>query len=115
MRQRRQVWLAAAFLAAAIGLSPAAAEETPKHGGTLTFLIPADSPPSFDGHKESTYATVHAFAPFYSTLIRINPDNPGSTTDIVCDLCSEMPKPSDGARPTPSRSVRVSGSTTARR
>ena len=55
MRQRRQVWLAAAFLAAAFGLSPAAAEETPKHGGTLTFLIPADSPPSFDGHKESKY------------------------------------------------------------
>ena len=53
MGQRRQVWLAAAFLAAAFGLPPAAAEETPKHGGTLTFLIPADSPPSFDGHRRA--------------------------------------------------------------
>ena len=24
---------------------PAAADETPKHGGTLTYLIPADAPP----------------------------------------------------------------------
>ena len=79
-------------------MSPAAAEETPKRGGTLTYMIPADAPPSFDGHRESTYATVHAAAPFYSMLIRINPDNPGSTTDFVCDLCTEMPQPTDGGK-----------------
>src|SRR5271167_2524208 len=88
---------AAAGLILALAL-PAAADETPKHGGTLTYLIPADAPPSFDGHKESTFATVHAFAPFYSLLVRINPENPSSTTDIVCDLCSEMPKPTDDGR-----------------
>src|ERR1700676_5564069 len=70
--------------------APRAADETPKRGGTLTYLIPADAPPSFDGHRESTFATAHAFAPFYSLLVRINPDNPSSTTDIVCDLCVEM-------------------------
>src|SRR6516165_1110215 len=48
----------------------------------------ADAPPSFDGHRESTYATVHSVAPFYSVLIRINPENPASTTDFVCDLCT---------------------------
>ena len=74
---------------------PAYAEETPKHGGILTFMIPADAPPSLDGHKETTYATVHATAPFYSVLIRINPMNPASTDDFVCDLCTEMPKPTD--------------------
>ena len=26
----------------------------------LVFMIPADAPPSFDGHRESTYATVHS-------------------------------------------------------
>ena len=31
-------------------------------------------------------------------LVRINPDNPGSATDIVCDLCTEMPKPTDGGK-----------------
>ena len=39
-------------------------------------MIPADAPPSFDGHRESTFATVHSAAPFYSVLIRVNPKNP---------------------------------------
>ncbi len=77
---------------------PAAAAETPKQGGTLTYLIPADAPPSFDGHRETTYATVHTAAPFYSVLIRVNPENPSSTTDFVCDLCTEMPKPTDDGK-----------------
>jgi len=84
--------------AAAIALPPAAADETPKRGGILTYLIPADAPPSFDGHRETTYATVHAAAPFYSVLIRIDPENPSSTTDFVCDLCTEMPTPTDGGK-----------------
>src|SRR5437762_5879878 len=50
-------------------LAPALADEEPKSGGTLTYMIPADAPPSFDGHRESTYATVHSVAPFYSVLI----------------------------------------------
>jgi peptide/nickel transport system substrate-binding protein len=74
--------------------APAAAAETPKRGGTLTYMIPADAPPSFDGHRESTYATVHAFAPFYSLLIRVDPGNPGSG-QFVCDLCTAMPRPTD--------------------
>ena len=61
-------------------------------------MIPADAPPSFDGHRETTYATSHAAAPFYSVLIRVNPENPSSTTDFVCDLCTEMPKPTDGGK-----------------
>ena len=78
--------------------SPVLADEAPKRGGTLTYLIPADAPPSFDGHREATYATIHAMAPFYSVLIRINPENPSSTTDFVCDLCTEMPKPTDDGK-----------------
>ena len=61
-------------------------------------MIPADAPPSFDAHRETTYATVHAAAPFYSVLIRVNPENPSSTTDFVCDLCTEIPKPTDGGK-----------------
>ncbi|HTZ36864.1 MAG TPA: ABC transporter substrate-binding protein [Stellaceae bacterium] len=76
----------------------AAADENPKRGGTLTYLIPADAPPSFDGHREATYATVHATAPFYSVLIRVDPQNPASTTDFVCDLCTAMPQPTDDGR-----------------
>src|ERR1051325_6205740 len=75
-----------------------ASAEAPKRGGTLTYMIPADAPPSLDGHRETTYATVHAVAPFYSVLVRVNPENPSSTTDFVCDLCTEMPKPTDGGK-----------------
>jgi peptide/nickel transport system substrate-binding protein len=78
--------------------APATADETPKHGGTLTYLIPADAPPSFDGHREETYATVHSTAPFYSVLLRVNPENPSSSTDFVCDLCTEIPQPTDGGK-----------------
>src|SRR5215467_10624651 len=82
----------------ALAWPASAAEGPPKRGGTLTYLIPADSPPSFDGHREGTFAMVHAMAPFYSTLIRINPVNPSSTTDFVCDLCTGMPEPDDSGK-----------------
>ncbi|MGZ5905942.1 MAG: ABC transporter substrate-binding protein, partial [Reyranella sp.] len=84
-------------LAVALTAAPATAENI-KRGGTLTYMIPADAPPSFDGHKENTYATLHATAPFYSTLIAINPDNPASSTDFVCDLCTEMPIATDDGK-----------------
>ena len=87
------------FVATAV---PAEADETPKRGGTLTYMIAADAPPSFDAHREGTFATVHTAAPFYSVLIRINPDNPASTTDFVCDLCTELPQPSDDDQVPPS-------------
>jgi peptide/nickel transport system substrate-binding protein len=95
---RPGVLTAAMIAAASVAVPAAAQEETPRHGGTLTYMIPADAPPSLDGHREGTYATVHSAAPFYSVLIRINPDNPASTTDFVCDLCTEMPKPTDGGK-----------------
>jgi peptide/nickel transport system substrate-binding protein len=84
-------------LVAILGALPvaAAAGEAPKFGGVLTYAIPADAPPSFDAHREATFATVHSTAPFYSVLIRVDPDNPSSTTDFVCDLCTEPPQPSD--------------------
>src|ERR1700757_4567147 len=77
---------------------PRAPGATPKRRGPLTYRIPADAPPSCDGHREGTFATVHAVAPFYSVLVRANPQNPASTTDFVCDVCSEIPEPSDGGR-----------------
>jgi peptide/nickel transport system substrate-binding protein len=77
------------------GGDAALAADTPKRGGTLTYLIPTDSPPSFDGHREWTFATAHTAAPFYSVLIQANPENLSSTTDFVCDLCTEVPNSTD--------------------
>src|SRR5438067_3011566 len=82
---------------AVIAALPAAAAETPKRGGTLTYLIAADAPPSFDGDREQTFAMIHPVAPFYSLLVRVNPENP-SSNDFVCDLCTEMPKPTDDGK-----------------
>jgi len=94
----------AAGLAAGLGVlltgAPIAApaQDVPKNGGTLNYVIPADAPPSFDAHRETTFATIHSAAPFYSVLIRVDPSNPGSTTYFVCDLCTAMPQPTDNGK-----------------
>ncbi len=101
MNVRTTICVAGIGLAATIAMTPAWAEnppEKPKQGGTLTYLIPADAPPSFDAHRETTYATIHTAAPYYSVLIRVPPENPASTTEFVCDLCVEMPKPTDDGK-----------------
>jgi peptide/nickel transport system substrate-binding protein len=90
--------VAVAVAAVMASTAMAGEEEAPKHGGTLTYLIPADAPPSFDAHQEETYATIHSAAPFYSLLVRINPQDPSSSTDIVCDLCTVMPTPTDNGK-----------------
>ena len=89
--------LSVAAIALTAAIAPAGAADTPKHGGTLTYVIAADAPPSFDGHREQTYAMIHPVAPFYSLLVRVNPENPASN-EFVCDLCTEMPKPTDDGK-----------------
>jgi len=88
--------VALAFAFALWAAGPAA-EAAPKRGGILKYVVPAE-PPSYDGHRETTFALIHPIAPFYSVLIRVNPDNPASPTDFVCDLCTEFPQPTDGGK-----------------
>ena len=64
----------------------AAAGETPVRGGILKFVV-GSKIPSYDAHMESTFGMIHPIRPFYSLLIRVNPENPSSPTDFVCDLC----------------------------
>lgn len=92
----RRVLAAAVGAVAMAAAGGASAEDAPKRGGHFTFVIPANSPPSFDGHRETTYAVIHPARPFYSTLIRPNPANPGDPGDFVCDLCvGDVPAPTD--------------------
>ena len=82
--------MAPAFWAAGLGVAlvaavSAMADEAPKYSGILTYMIPADAPPSFDAHREGTFATVHSAAPFYRVLIRVDLNNPSSTTHFVCE------------------------------
>jgi peptide/nickel transport system substrate-binding protein len=77
----------------AVAGAPALAA-SPQSGGTLDFVVAGESP-SKDGHRETTYATIHPYAPMYSLLIRVNPEDPQSS-DFVCDLCvGDIPKPTD--------------------
>ena len=61
--------LGLAILAAAW---PVAAQDKPRSGGELIFVVPSE-PPSYDGHQEETFGVMHPIAPHYSTLLRVDP------------------------------------------
>ena len=97
MRNTRMKTLLIAAVVFAVALwSFAPAEAAPKKGGTLKFVV-GSKIPSYDGHIESTFGMIHPIRPFYSLLIRVNPDNPASPTDFVCDVCEGgIPAPTEG-------------------
>ena len=98
----------------AFGASSGAVAMTPKKGGTLNFVV-GSKIPSYDGHAETTFGMIHPIRPFYSLLLRINPDNPQSATDFLCDVCEAKScwkvTRALAASNTPSRFVRVLNST----
>ena len=61
--------------------------EKPVSGGTLTFIVNAE-PPSFDGHRETTFALLHPIAPHYSLLYKFDPND---LTKVIPDVAAEMP------------------------
>src|SRR5688572_31679501 len=64
--------------------TPATAQDKPRPGGELVFVVAAE-PPSFDAHREETFAMLHPGAPQYNTLMRVDPtDRTG--TKFVGDL-----------------------------
>jgi peptide/nickel transport system substrate-binding protein len=98
MRETKVTSVALATLAVLLAFwTPFSLAETPKRGGILTFVVSGD-PPSYDGHRESTFAMLHWTRPFYSVLIHVNPVNPASPTDFVGDLAIEVPEPTDGGK-----------------
>lgn len=93
----KPLFMAAASAALAMTFAGPQAEAAPKTGGILKYVVPAE-PPSFDGHRETTFALIHPIAPFYSLLIRLKPDEPYKSGNFECDLCTEMPTPTDGGK-----------------
>jgi len=86
--------LVLAILAVLAAGGSAAAQESPRRGGELIFLVPAE-PPSYDAHREETFAVVHPAAPHYNTLLRVDPtDRTG--TRIVGDLALSWTVAADG-------------------
>ena len=93
-------------LAAGAMLALSAQAQTPKSGGELIFPVPSE-PPSYDGHREETFGLIHPFAPFYNTLLRVDPNDPGGTKPVPslaeswCSRCPPSPPPTmaTGRRP----------------
>lgn len=63
-------------------------------GEVLTFVV-AGEPPSYDGHRETTFATVHPVAPHYSLLVKVDPADPKAQA-IVGDLARDWTVSEDG-------------------
>lgn len=88
MTQMRLWKLERVFVALVLGLlflPPLAgsvlAQEKPRYGGELVFVVPSE-PPSYDGHREETFGLIHPFAPFYNTLLRVDPAESTGTKPV---------------------------------
>lgn len=85
--------LSAGVILLALVMAPAAmAAEKPKYGGILTFAVPKP-PPSFDGHRENTFALIHPVAPHYSTLLKFDQWN---YPKVVGDVAKSWKVSKDG-------------------
>jgi peptide/nickel transport system substrate-binding protein len=86
--------LVAFLIAGAVlaGPAPLQAADTPRRGGILLAVIAAE-PPSLDPHQESTFANIQLVAPFYSTLLQIDPFN---FPKIIGDVATEWKVAPDG-------------------
>lgn len=75
-------------LAITVPLSGAHAQERPRAGGELVFVVPT-GPPLYDSHREGTFGVVHPAAPHYNTLLRIDPTD-CTGTRVIGDLAESI-------------------------
>jgi len=90
----RRVTALLALVFAAILAVPAGAQEKPRYGGELVFPVPSE-PPSYDGHREETFGLIHPWAPFYNTLLRVDPTDPTGTKPVA-SLAASWTSSKDG-------------------
>src|SRR3990170_6611679 len=91
MNRGLRILVALALLVAGVA---AEAQEKPRSGGELVFVVPSEMP-SYDGHQEETFGLIHPTAPHYSTLLRVDPfDRTG--TKLVGDLAESWSASKDG-------------------
>ena len=78
MRRHRIIAIALAALAL-----PAAAQETPRRGGTLVYAVNAE-PPGYDCQGTTTFVMMQTVGPHYSRLLKFDPDDyPAITGDVA--------------------------------
>ncbi len=85
------VALLVGVLAMELLISPAAAQQ-PKSGGVLNFVVSAE-PPSFDAHRETTFAVIHPIRPHYNLLMKFDLQN---YPKVVGDLAESWTASPDG-------------------
>ena len=73
---------------------PASAQDKPRSGGELVFVVPSE-PPSYDAHQEETFGLIHPMAPHYSTLLRVDPTDKTGTKPVG-DLAESWTISKDG-------------------
>jgi peptide/nickel transport system substrate-binding protein len=97
--RHRNSWIVCALVALALVSSigwtaSAGAQDKPRSGGELIFVVPSE-PPSYDAHREETFGVIHPMAPHYSTLLKVDPfDKTG--TKPVGDLAESWTVSKDG-------------------
>src|SRR5713226_9109126 len=85
------VALLVAVLVMELLISPTTAQQ-PRRGGVLNFVVSAE-PPSFDAHRETTFAVIHPIRPHYNLLIKFDPQN---YPNVVGDLAESWTASPDG-------------------
>src|SRR5215510_6109111 len=81
-RSAAALWLLTWALLALLGTyGLGAAQDKPRSGGELVFVVAAE-PPGFDAHREETFAMLHPIGPHYSTLMRVDPTDKTGTKFI---------------------------------
>jgi peptide/nickel transport system substrate-binding protein len=80
---RRPVVIIPALLVAllAVGTQLVPAQDKPRAGGELVFVVPSE-PPSYDAHQEETFGLIHPMAPHYNTLLRVDPTDKTGTKPV---------------------------------
>jgi peptide/nickel transport system substrate-binding protein len=63
------------------GWTIADAQDKPRSGGELLFVVPSE-PPSYDAHQEETFGVIHPVAPHYSTLLKVDPFDKTGTKPV---------------------------------
>jgi peptide/nickel transport system substrate-binding protein len=94
MQRRIGQLIALAVLGLVMAGVSVAADDKPRHGGELVFVVPSE-PPSYDAHQEETFGVTHPMAGHYNTLLRVDPfDKTG--TKPVPDLAESWTISKDG-------------------
>ncbi len=68
-------------LGLAMAAAPVAADDKPRQGGELVFVVPSE-PPSYDAHQEETFGVIHPMAGHYNTLLRVDPFDKTGTKPV---------------------------------